>query len=508
MNKLNPKTCRTIPGKNYGTPKEVWGFRTSPGHREPVVAARDLLQANGDFLGIAPLISRLRLQRVIESLGAWHMIFQQRHLGMPIHRAYVTVHTDRDRRAYLVKNRAVPRELLPRKADFQISERSARRRALRSVSGAENNARITEIKPVWYPAKRLIHPAFKIRVHRERPRSEWLIYVDGEKGRILSKYDNLAWLTWSALIFDPNPVTAAPDWQPLTDKGRPRRPPEEAYRKVVLRDLRGRGHYLDGLRISTRLTPNRVRRGDGRLEARSTERGFDEAMVYYHINEAIRHLESLGYTGRRAIFRKPIEVNAHGTRDDNSWYSPGERSLTFGTGGVDDAEDAEVILHEFGHALQDAICPDFGQSPEAAAMGEGFGDYLAATFFAAKKPARFRTAVASWDALANPHLRQADPPCLRRVDEPLTYESFDHSPRADEHENGKIWSATLWEIWEVLGWKVADTIIIESHFQLDGFTTFARGGRAILDADRNLYNRRHLARLRQIFRHRGIGPVE
>src|SRR5262245_2365308 len=92
-------------------------------------------------------------------------------------------------------------------------------------------------------------------------------------------------------------------------------------------------------------------------------------MVYHHVDRAIGYLESLGYRGARAIFRTPLPVNAHGTRDDNSSYSPGLRRLTLGTGGVDDAEDADIILHEFGHALQDAICPDFGQSTEAAAMG-------------------------------------------------------------------------------------------------------------------------------------------
>src|SRR6202040_1045859 len=50
--------------------------------------------------------------------------------------------------------------------------------------------------------------------------------------------------------------------------------------------------------------------------------------------------------------------------------------------------------------------------------------------------------------------------------------------------------------------------ILESHFQLDGFTTFARGARAILDADRNLYRKRYATILKRIFRRRGIGPVE
>ena len=227
-------------------------------------------------------------------------------------------------------------------------------------------------------------------------------------------------------------------------------------------------------------------------------------MAYFHIDRAVRYLESLGFDGRRAIFRAPIVVNARGTRDDNSAYSPHDHSLMFGTGGVDDAEDAEIILHELGHAIQDAICPQFGQSDEAAAIGEGFGDYFAASFFAAKKLAPYRFSIGSWDSVQDP---EGDPPCVRRVDSPLTYEQFDHGADADEHENGQIWSATLWDIWTTVGRDVADRIILESHSQLDGFTTFACAARAILDADRNLYRGRHSSTLREIFHRRGIGPV-
>jgi hypothetical protein len=262
---------------------------------------------------------------------------------------------------------------------------------------------------------------------------------------------------------------------------------------------------LNGRRATTRLTAGRriVRRSLD-FTVPSFEPGFEEVSAYYHVNEAITYLEKLGYRGPRGLFRTPLPIDARGTRDDNSWYSPGERSLTFGTGDVDDAEDGETVLHEFGHALQDAICPDFGQSQEAAAMGEGFGDYFAASFFAARKPARYRDTVMSWDGA---HLG-GDPPGVRRLDSALTYESFDHGAQADEHDNGQIWSATLWDIWKALTRPVADRIVIDSHFQLDGFTTFARGARAILDADRHLFRGRHAARLRRIFRRRGVGPVE
>ena len=199
--------------------------------------------------------------------------------------------------------------------------------------------------------------------------------------------------------------------------------------------------------------------------------------------------------------RKPGRANA--TTDDESWYEPGTNSLGFGGGDVSDAEDAETILHEFGHVLQDAICPDFGQSRMAAAMGEGFGDYFAASYFADKKSKRYRTSVMTWDAITYPDYT---PPCLRRLDEALTYDDFADEDDV-EHDNGMIWSATLWDIRQALGRDVADKVIIESHFQLDGFTTFARGARAILDADRNLHRGRNVGRLKNIFQVRRIGPV-
>ena len=138
-------------------------------------------------------------------------------------------------------------------------------------------------------------------------------------------------------------------------------------------------------------------------------------------------------------------------------------------------------------------------------MGEGFGDYLAASSFADKKPARYRTSIMTWDGITWNEIY--DPPCVRRIDEAFTFESFDHGRWGEEHENGLIWSATLWDIRTALGQRVADRIILESHFQLDGFTTFSRGARAILDADQNLYRGTHRARLRRIFSWRGIGPI-
>lgn len=504
MKPLTPRQYKIVPGRHYGTPKELWAIRSKPTRGKMGAAARAFLRANAELLGLAGVLGRLRLQRTIESMGAQHLIFQQQYRGVRIHRAYVTVHIGHDRRIYLAKNRAVPRDLLGGEPGFRIGVGAARRRARRSVHATARDREVFPVERMWFPYKDKLRPTFRVRVLRERPRQEWIVYVDGHSGKILSKYDNLALADGQARVFDPNPVVALHGWSRLYKDGRVLRPPGDAYCTVALGDLDG-GGQLDGKRVSTRFTMRRANKPDGRFLFTNRQVGFGEAMAYFHIDRAIRYLESLGYRGRRAIFQAPLGVDVRGTRQDNSWYSPGLGRLTFGTGGVDDAEDGETILHEFGHALQDAICPDFGQSAEAAAMGEGFGDYFAASFFAEKKRGRYRAAISSWDCIA---ISDADPPCLRRLDGGATYESFDHGEGADEHENGEIWSATLWDIWLKLGRDVADRIIIESHFQLDGFTSFAKGARAIIDADRNLFRGRHISALREIFRARGIGPVE
>lgn len=497
------KKFKVVPGAQYGTPKEVWGFRTKARRGRPDLIAHSFLKTNSDLLALKAI--RLRRTRIIESLGAHHIIHKQLLKGLPIYRAYVTVHLDKDGRVYLVKNRAVPTDLAEPSAEFTIAQTSARKRALRSATKNPRLGKIVACEKMWFPLKSKLRPAFRVRVHRRNPRADWIIFVDGETGRILRKYDNLAEATGVASVFDPNPVTKLGSADQLLRNKRPLPPPAAAYSQVQLRDLNTSG-WLDGRRVTTRLTKRRVRQADRRFCFTSDNRAFEEVMAYFHIDRAISYLESLGFRGSRAIFRAPIPVNANGTEDDNSWFSPDDSSLTFGLGGVDDAEDAEIILHELGHAIQDAICPGFGQSPEAAAMGEGFGDYFAASFFADKKPPRYRTSVGTWDAVAD---TSHTPPCVRKVDEEATYEAFNHSENADEHENGQIWSATLWDIRTAVGGPdVADRIILESHFQLDGFTTFARGARAIIDADRHLNNGRYAARLRTVFHRRGIGPVE
>ncbi len=525
--KLREGSYKFVLPQYYGSPKEVWGFRTPPDQREARVIAEDFLKQNHELFKLEKDLDTLCYRYVLRSLGAQHVLFKQFWGKYPIHRAYVTVHMDKQGRIYMAKNRAVPMELLkslpkPEDVRFPVDLSAAEKCALESIKGQDRSLpklrkeRRARMDEMLFPKKKKVLPAYRLRFYLKDPREEWIVFIkaSGREPEWLQDWDNLARLDGRAHVFDPNPVVALDDYKSLlparkrvkpsagkTEKRqateRPRRPPAEAYRVVTLKDLKKSG-LLDGLYVETGL---RVRGAKREFYLQSHQRGFEEVMAYYHIDSAVRYLKELGFAVEE-IFRVPLKVDARGSEQDNAWYSPGMGLLTFGCGGVDNAEDGEMILHEFGHALQDAICPDFGQSREAGAMGEGFGDYLAASFFADKKPPAYRTLIMSWDAVADGAL----PPCHRRVNEHLTFRDY-KDWKDYEHTNGQIWSATLWKIREALGRRIADTLIIESHFQLDAFTTFDRGARAILDADQNLYNGAHRRRLVSIFRARRIKPV-
>jgi hypothetical protein len=241
-----------------------------------------------------------------------------------------------------------------------------------------------------------------------------------------------------------------------------------------------------------------VRRSNGDFRFYRGHRGFTEAMVYFHIDRAQRQLQALGFHN---ILCESIPVNVAGQRIDNSFYDPSEHLLSFGTGGVDDAEDAETILHEYAHAIQDAQMPGWGESDEAGAMGEGFGDFLAASSGADVKPARLRAAVCSWDCIKWP--KQKGVPCLRRVDGEKKY------PRdfvGQVHADGEIWSACLWQLRQALGRPAAERLIIAHHWLLNRWAGFEDAANALLTTDRQLYAGRNQTVIRRVFEQRGILP--
>jgi zinc metalloprotease ZmpB len=238
----------------------------------------------------------------------------------------------------------------------------------------------------------------------------------------------------------------------------------KAYHRVTLTDLDGTG-ALSGTyaKVISETGKAAADTGNGFIYTRDQDQ-FEQTMGYYWITRAQLYIQSLGFGSTLPAVNKRqqlLRINQFG--GDNSFYreGTGKLTITFGKGGVDDAEDAEVIVHEYGHSVQDNQVPGFGSTPDAGAIGEAFGDYLAVTVSAHEAPTADEPCVADWDSTS---YTSTTPHCLRRVD------GNKHYPEdlvGEVHADGEIWSRALWDIRTALGSKLADTIIIRAQF---GFT--------------------------------------
>jgi Zn-dependent metalloprotease len=485
----------------YGTPQRYYDVDENPSTDPPQKIAEAVLKKIADELGIADDLSQLKFDQVRESVLGRHVLFQQHYAGKPVSRAWVAVDIDPNGRIFQIRNDLIPAAQIAqaderKKAKAQdkaLSENEAKAKALEATeSTGEPTAKVVEIEQVFLPIDGVPTAAWKTVVVRSNPAREWKVYIDLYSGEVLDKILLIKHRDGRGRVFDPNPVvtlndTTLEDNSPI---------PDAAYFEVTLRDLDNSG-FLDGKYVSTRNTKNRVQRTDFQFLFQRPDKPFKEVMVYFHIDRAQRYFQELGFTN---IVNQAIPVNIDGTRDDNSWYSPVTKSLTFGIGGVDDAEDAEIILHEYGHACQDSIIPGFGGSAEAGAMGEGFGDYLAASFFADRKPERMRPTVGNWDAVA---YSGDDPPSLRRLDSTKKYPRDMHN---EVHDDGEIWSACLWEIRNAIGGQIADKLIIAHHWGLSPNASFEQAANQLIVSDQQLNAGRNEQTIRDVFVRRGILP--
>ena len=121
---------------------------------------------------------------------------------------------------------------------------------------------------------------------------------------------------------------------------------------------------------------------DDQFHYRRDDDRFEQVMAYYWVTEAQIYIQSLGFGSTlRPVNKESQDIRINQLGIDNSFSWDKNDVLRFGKGGVDDAEDAEVILHEYGHAIQDSQQTPFGfgAPAEAGAIGEGFADYWAVT---------------------------------------------------------------------------------------------------------------------------------
>lgn len=445
----------------------------------------------GDLLGI-PSGVRLEFRSLTSSPIGKHFLFAQTVDGIPVFGAEMRAHVAASGEILGLTSSVVagisgPSRVAQTAVTAAEAQSAVRRFLGGSVAGEAHSATLyyhlssetDEARLVW-------------EVRRLSNGPSWRALVDAHSGRLVGTPDDLNhYERGTGRVFHPNPIVATRDTGLRDHSDSASAVPATAYALVDLLGLSGHG-YLDGQFASGSRTKKRAFSRDNSFLFDRRAGAFNEVMAYYHIDLAQRHIQSLGFGG---VNNRVQVFGVDRYKADNSYYTETGRYIEFGTGGVDDAEDAEVIWHEYGHAIQDDQVTGFGADPETAAMGEGFGDYWAGSLGSRVSGGFQDDCIAEWDS-------STSGACLRRLDSDKHYpESMVNEP----HDDGEMWSASLWRIARVLGQDRADRLILQHHFLLAKNATFNQACDAMVTSAIHLgFSSGEVAAIKSILRERGF----
>ncbi|HEB84153.1 MAG TPA: T9SS type A sorting domain-containing protein [Bacteroidetes bacterium] len=452
----------------------------------PEAAATAFLREHASLFGGAATVESMRPVEVKESPAGKHVVLQQTVSGIPVYTAWMTVSLSRRGTVNFVVGNPYGNFTLPATAPAISADRAvAATRALLAGKGPDLSEPAAELNG-YRDENGVDHLAWVVRYASMDPMGDWEVVWDALSGERLEVADRMVYVDGTGMVWDPDPLTTAgvnygtAGYTDNNDADSPQLNDERV--TVTLRDitLDGGVYHLSGPYVtiadfeSPSVAPVTSIDPDNFIYTR-TQSGFEDVMAYYHIDHAQRHIQDLGFTN---IQNLSINVDPHGLNgSDNSHYIPSQNRIAWGEGGVDDAEDADVLYHEYGHAVQiGTVGAGQWSGGETGALGEGFGDYWAGTF--SQRISDYHSEwVFNWDG--------HNPFWPGRV---LNYSG--HYPddwTGQIHTDGQIWSSALWNIRAEIGADTMDALVLQSHYYLSSGATMPDNAQAVLQADMELF---------------------
>ncbi|MBK7958312.1 MAG: hypothetical protein IPK03_09445 [Bacteroidetes bacterium] len=184
---------------------------------------------------------------------------------------------------------------------------------------------------------------------------------------------------------------------------------------------------------------------------------FESVNAFYHISMFSDYIKRLGFANLEDSF---LDIDALGKLDDNSAFleNMNPQLLIFGEGGIDDAEDADVVIHEYGHYLAAQAAPYSNEGHERKSIDEANCDYFATSYSRNLSSYRWND-MFTWDG--HNEFWQG-----RQMINELKY-PMDTSTSI--HINGTIWAAMLCELQTEIGRIETDNILLQSIFILSRY---------------------------------------
>ncbi|HQU83148.1 MAG TPA: PepSY domain-containing protein [Pyrinomonadaceae bacterium] len=498
-----------ISAKN-GFPKAIYQSDFRVAGSNPETQARQYLTANRNLFGLAVKdIENLRLHAVRTDETGTTVRLRQIWQGLAVNKnAEITIHINREKIVDFVMNGFVYGIKLEN-IKPEISASDARQTVVNQLGTVSENLRDEKNDLMIFHYQDTDYLVYRVNFTADDQVGDWEAFVDAKTGNLLkledialyykekkdgkirpaSKDSNAILAVGTGNVFDPDPLTTS-----LQAYGGSYVDGSDANAAVLTAQLKSvtlpditlsAGTYsLVGpyAAIIDHEAPNK-----GLFTQASSSFAFDrnadnfEAVnCYYHIDSMMRYLNvTLGLSIQPYQYGGGVRFDPSGLSGaDNSHYTTGNGSLAFGEGGVDDAEDADVIIHELGHGLHDWVTA--GGLSQVNGLSEGTGDYIAGSYSRFKGGWTSAQAAYNWTFNWDGH----NPFWGGRI---LNYGSVYPAGLVNQvHTDGQIWATANMKIWDDIGRQKADKAFWRGLSTTNSATNQNDAANAVYLAARNL----------------------
>lgn len=482
----------------------------------PTQKAQHWLRGHAAQLGLRhPDLADLQVRVARQGQAGTNVRFAQSIDGIPVHGGEIVVNVDPEGRIRYITNgyrtEEVPENMAP-----AITKQMAFAATMDWI-GMQGPLNFERTRLVFWPSEGKQHLAWEVRLEGQSPVGDWQALMDAQTGEFLSVQDISCYhhahqtppaefpaceafaaptpllplppATGSGFVFDADPLSSAGvayggqyvDGNDATNASL------NAERQTVsLLDITlNAGTYsLVGpyAEIQNFENPNKglFTQASPTFNFTRFDDAFEAVNTYYHIDKSMRYLNvTLGVSVMPYQYATGVRFDPSGLNGaDNSHYVGGTGRIAFGEGGVDDAEDSDVIIHELGHGLHDWIT--VGGLSNNQGLSEGTGDYWAQSY--SRSLGQWTTGQAAyhfvfdWDG-HNPFWGG------RTTNYGATYPG---GLVGQIHTDGQIWSTCMMKIYDAIGKMPTDRALWEGLAMTGGTTNQQDAAIAVRQAAVNM----------------------
>ena len=250
------------------------------------------------------------------------------------------------------------------------------------------------------------------------------------------------------------------------------------------------------LKITNQSTPDilATSKSDNDFRFNRSQKGFEEIHALYHISKFAQYLkDTLGFE-TIMDYQIAVDVYALNGKDNSEFISTtNPPRLNFGQGGVDDAEDPDILIHEYAHAVSNSAAPNSLDGYERLALDEGLSDYWAAVYSKRMNDYNYKK-IFNWDG----------------HNEFWEGRSLDHNRKysdgldGNKYTDGELFGATLLDIRSSMNEIIFDKLIMQSNYSWFPNMSFPQAAEQIIKADSIMYMGSHSNLLYTTFYTRGF----